>query len=347
MAVSAPPRSITELQDLFYRSKFAEILAELERVEDLEPEAGALDAERVLIKANALFELHRVADAKKTLRSLSQRSEAFDENYLYALARVSYLDDDATEAMRIFTEIHNTTLNERHKFKSLLGVANAHYSLGEYAKLPPIINKLCSYEPLDRDDERISLMFFLGNFYFASGASADLAKQYYKKALSASARNTWTYFIVRSLYFIATICESEGQTSELMWTLDILQSFVDESEQLFFSHVVNEKFKGYFSINTPMEFDTGNKRIMIKSSWVPFHDKPLLFQFLLLLHATGDFVGKESIARDLWPHEDYKPRVHDPRIFDIAKRARNIIEAYENQPIVLLSGRMGYKLASM
>ena len=124
------------------------------------------------------------------------------------------------------------------------------------------------------------------------------------------------------------------------------EQVVDESEQLFFSHVVNEKFKGYFSINTPMEFDTGNKRIMIKSSWVPFHDKPLLFQFLLLLHATGDFVGKESIARDLWPHEDYKPRVHDPRIFDIAKRARNLIESYEHQPVVLLSGRMGYKLAS-
>ena len=65
-------------------------------------------------------------------------------------------------------------------------------------------------------------MFFLGNYYFGSGTSSELAKQYFKKALSSAARNTWTYFIVRSLYFIAAICEKEAQSSELLWTLDLL-----------------------------------------------------------------------------------------------------------------------------
>lgn len=334
---------IARLQDLFYRCKFSELLTEIAALEA----AGLADSEVALIKANALFEQHQVPECRAALRSISQAKDTFDEAYLYAAARLCYLDDNPqADARPLFEEIHRETKKDSYKFKSLLGIANTYYTKGEYAKIPDLITQLHAFEPLPRDDERISLMIFLGNFYFASGQSSELAKQYFKKALSAAAANTWTYFITRSLYGIAAICEKESQASELMWTLDILQSFVDQSELRFFAHVVNVKFKAHFSINTPMEFDTANRRIMIRDKWLAFHDRPLLFQFLLLLHMTGSFVEKEAIAKDLWPEEGYKPRVHDPRIFDIAKRARNLIEGYENQPVVLLSGRMGYKLAS-
>ncbi len=231
-------------------------------------------------------------------------------------------------------------------------MANTRYTAGDYDALPPLIAKLHTYEPLPKEDERISLLIFIGNYHLATanGATAassrTLAKDYYRKALSHAAANTWAYFITRSLYGMASACEKEGQSSELMWTLDLLQSFVDQSEQRFFSYVVNGRFKAYVSINTPMEFDTANKRILIKNNWLACHDKPLLFHFLLLLHDKGEFVNKSAIAHSLWPNEVYKPRLHDPRIFDIAKRARGLIESYENQPAVLLSGRMGYKLAS-
>ena len=343
MTVSDQKATIARLQDLFYRCKFTEVLADVARHEEAE---GELDAEVLLIKANTLFELHQVADARATLRSISQGKDGFDEGYLYALARLAYMDYKADEARPLFEEIHAQTTNESYKFKSLLGVANTYYSQSDFAKIPALITELHTFEPLKRDDERISLMIFLGNYYFASGASSELAKQYFKKALSTAAANTWTYFITRSLYGIAAICEKEAHANELLWTLDILQSFVDQSEQRFFAHVVNDKFKSHFSINTPMEFDTANRRIMLKDRWLPFHDRPLLFQFLLVLHMNGNFVDKEALAKELWPEEGYKPRVHDPRIFDIAKRARNLIEGYEHQPVVLLSGRMGYKLAS-
>lgn len=330
------------LQELFYRSKFNELLKTLEHDEL----RGGLDTERSLLKANTLFELHRVSDAKKFLKTVRQQKDGFDEAYLYAAARLCYFDNNPSGARPLFAEITDNTNNEHYKFKSLLGIANTHYTEGDYGKIPPIISQLHAFEPLSREDEKISFLIFLGNYYFMSGASSELAKQYFKKALSTAAALTWTYFITRSLYGIAAVCEKEGQTQELLWTLDILQAFVDQSEQLFFSYVVNERFKQHFSINTPMEFDNTNKRIMLKNKWVGFHDKPLLFQFLLMLHERADFISKEMIAGELWPNEGYKPRVHDPRIFDIAKRARNLIEEYENQPVVLLSGRMGYKLAS-
>ena len=180
----------------------------------------------------------------------------------------------------------------------------------------------------------------------ASGASSELAKTYFSKALSLAAAKTWNYFVTRCLYGLALVAEKNEQQSELLWTLNILRSFVDESELLYFSHLVNERFANQFTINTPIEFDSQNMRIMVKDRWLAFHDKPLLYRFLEILHKMQTFVGKDTLATDLWPDEDYKPRVHDPRIFDIAKRARQLIEAYEDQPIVLLSGRLGYKLAS-
>jgi len=343
MSAKEPMLSINALQDLFYRSKFSELLQTLDS-----QEVGdvCLDSERALLKANTLFELHRVADAKKYLKSVSQQKDGFDEAYLYSAARLCYFDSAPSEARSLFTEIAEHSTDRNYKFKSLLGIANTYFTEGEYNKIPPIISELHTFEPLTRDDEKISFLIFLGNYYFVSGFSSALAKQYFKKALSTAASLTWTYFITRSLFGIACVCEKDGQNQELLWTLDILQSFVDQSEQLFFSFVVNNRFKQHFSINTPMEFDNTNKRILVKNKWLGFHDKPLLFQFLLKLHEKADFINKEAIANELWPNETYKSRIHDPRIFDIAKRARNLIEAYENQPIVLLSGRMGYKLAS-
>jgi hypothetical protein len=343
MSATEQTLPMNALQDLFYRSKFGDLLKALEAQE----EGGvSLDSERALLKANTLFELHRVADAKKYLKSVSQQKDSFDEAYLYSAARLCYFDSASTQARALFTEIAENSSDRNYRFKALLGIANTYYTEGEYGKIPAIISELHAFEPLTREDEKISFLIFLGNYYFVSGASSELAKQYFKKALSTAASLTWTYFITRSLYGISCVCEKDGQTQELLWTLDILQSFVDQSEQLFFSFVVNNRFKQHFSINIPMEFDNANKRILVKNKWLGFHDKPLLFQFLLKLHEKADFINKETLATELWPEETYKPRIHDPRIFDIAKRARNLIEAYENQPIVLLSGRMGYKLAS-
>lgn len=344
MVAAAPIVSPAQLQDLFYRCKFSQILEELDAYEKT---VGPLNAERRLIKANVFSEQHRVAEARAVLKDVSKEKDGFDAAYLYGLARLSYMNDNHEEARALVTEIYETSDDPSYKFKGLLGIANTYYSQRDFAPIPALIESLHSFEPLPKDEERISLLIFLGNYYLASGTSPELAKQYFKKALSHSAAKTWTYFITRSLYGMAHVCEKEHQTTELMWTLEILQSFVDESEQKQFAYFVNYYFKAYLTINTPMEFDTSNRRIMLKNRWLPFHDKPLLFQFLLLLHAKANFVEKEAIASHLWPEEGYKPRVHDPRIFDIAKRARNMIESYETQPIVLLSGRMGYKLASI
>jgi len=333
--------TIEVLRGQFYRCKFRQIVETLSGFD-----TGSLDYAQAVMKANALFELHQVPEARATLAALTP-SDQFNEECLYAIARLSYFDGDYEGARTSFQKVVDQSESDRHKFRGLLGLANVLYTEGSFDKLPAIIERLCEFEPIKRDDDRISLTIFLGNYYLASGSSTELAKKYFTQALSTAAARNWNYFVLRSLYGLASVADKAAVPLEVQSTLNILCAFVDEEESVYFSYLVNERFKNNsFSINTPIEFDTENKRILVKDRWLPFHDKPLLYRFLELLHERRQFVPKEVIAVELWPNEDYKPRSHDPRIFDIAKRARAMIEAYENQPVVLLSGRLGYKLAS-
>ena len=221
-------------------------------------------------------------------------NSAEDDDYLYALARISHLDNDPEKSKGFILKLLESSESDAQKFKATLGLANIEYSQGNYDEIPKMIEELSSFEPLTKMSERISLMIFLGNYYMGSGSSNDMAKSYFKKSMSFASSKTWTYFITRSLYGLACVADSESQNAELMWTLETLNSFVDESEQKYFSHLVNLKFQSYYTINTPIEFDFENKRIFIKDKWLKFQDKAMLFKFLSLLNSRKSFVEKKD-----------------------------------------------------
>lgn len=336
--------TLAELKDLFYRSRFNEVLKTLG---DIEESGEALSTEFALIRANTLFELHQVAESRQQLEHIQETGDANDPQYLYASARLSYFDDQLLEAQKTFKKITELDCSQSLRFKGLLGVANTMCSLKDFEGIPEVLKELLSFEPIEQEDEKLSLLIFLGNYYLHEGENIVLAKDYFRKAMASAAAKSWTYFIVRSLIGLASVCEKDGQSAELSWTLSMLQAFIDSSQQFYLIHLVNKQFKQHFTVNAALEFDTANNRIFVNNRWIAFHEKPLLFRFLLMLHGNEMFVPKKQIATNLWPEEGYKPRIHDPRIFDIAKRARAMIEAYDKQPVVLLSGRMGYKLASI
>lgn len=341
------PAQLNSLKDLFYHCRFRKLLQVLETLNTRDT-IVAHSPEFALLKANCYFELHEVNKAIEVLKQLVNHLEkGIDENYLYALARLCYLDNDMVQAQEIFLDLIESSDDERLQFKSLLGLANVLYSNGKLHELETIVFDLQRFEPLELDDEKISLFLFLGNYHSQFTVNLDEAKKHNKTALELASKRGWNFFVCRSIYGQAICSERAGKTKEMQWTLNMLRSFIDESESIFFSHLVNKRFKKYsFSIKVPMEFDVQNRRIMIEDHWIPFHDKPLLYRFLEVLHGSEIFVGKETIAHQLWPNEEYRSRVHDPRIFDIAKRVRGMVEKYQRQPVVLLSGRLGYKLAS-
>jgi tetratricopeptide (TPR) repeat protein len=332
-----------EFEDIFYRCHYSKLLALLDEVTNPCPQL-------TLLRASTLFELHAVDAAKALLREMPPQEH--DDQYLYAAGRLSYLDQRCDLATKYFERIVERTTNLRLQFKATLGLANCVWdeSIGEDTQnakaLAGYVAELCAFEPLERVDDRIALAIFLGNYYLHSGSSTELARKYFKRALSTAAAAGWTYFMGRAIHGLAHVARVEGNHTELSYHLEMLRSFVEGSEQAAFSFVVNRDFANELTLRTAIEFDQVNKRVLLKDRWVAFHDKPMVYRFLELLRFQSDFVTKENIAVDLWPEEPYRPRIHDPRIFDIAKRARQMIETCEERPVVLLSGRSGYKLAS-
>ena len=60
---------------------------------------------------------------------------------------------------------------------------------------------------------------------------------------------------------LAAIAQAEGNRTELICTLEILRSFLEDSECAHINYLVNEKFvNDSFSINTQVDFDHENKR---------------------------------------------------------------------------------------
>jgi len=212
-----------------------------------------------------------------------------------------------------------------------------------------LIEKLESTVPHEgkEGDEWISFLMLKGNYYWASGDDLEMAKRCFNNAISASVMKGWYYFLARALFGLSCVAQaSENQTS-LKAHLDTLQAVLKESDNLLLKHLTNTRFGSDRVIcASSFDIDYEEKRVKIDGSWRSFHKTPKLFKFFLTLFGNEGFVTKKILAKTLWPREKYKPKIHDPRIFNIAGRVKKVIEAYDSQPILILSGRHGYKLAT-
>lgn len=218
--------------------------------------------------------------------------------------------------------------------------------LGQYHKLSKSLEILEQAEPFQEFDIKLSLLLLRSRYALMALKDARTALSFACKCYGEATQNGWTYFIVRAQILMALCYKSLNETLKYKHTLSLLELSLEGSQHQYLIFLVNHLFKADSVVKTSIEFDKNNKRIFLNGEWLTLHDRPILFEFLNLLHEREEFTTKRNISERLWPHEIYKPRVHDPRIFDIAKRVRDMIEPYRSQPLTLLSGRMGYKLAS-
>ena len=333
--------SLTKFHRLYYQCHFAEVL---QGIGELPTES--LTPEILLIKANTLFELNRLEEAREALAASAQQDRDSDVQ-LHALARMSYMAKGYEEAREIWHSLYEQTSSEHYKFVALLGIANSLYDERDETLLPSLIEELdTETEQFVRPDDEICLHHLLGNYALTFLEDFNAARKHYEKALSIAAKHNWNYFMIRSFFGMALIAREEEKFNELKWTLRILENFVDMSEANYLNCIIKDEFSNQFAANSPVEFDRENMRLMVKDSWITLSERPKLYEFLEFLHIQGSYVEKRQIATRLWPAEDYKPRVHDPRIFDIAKRVRNLLTKTDAATqVLLLSGRRGYKLS--
>jgi hypothetical protein len=337
---------VEDIKDLCYQCQFRKVVSEVDRYSDLDQNSEHYFSLQ-LFKSQALFEMHQVNSAKSLLRELTNYHEKQSDRYLYVMARLHYADNEWEKAGRLFRLLADRSESVRDYFKALLGLANVYFSINKTQELKRLVPELEELMELVTLDQQLSYHLLKANINHRIDGLTHKAKKRFYQVIEESYSRRWHYFIVKSLYGLSSMYQALGKNEALEATLEILKCYLKTDESIYLTYLVNEKFKDInFSLTSPLQFDTEFKRIAVQGKWIALHDKPLIYSFLEYLHRRGGFVSKKDIAGELWPKQEYKPRIHDPRIFDIARRVRALIEPYENQPVCLLSGRFGYKLAS-
>lgn len=344
--------TLKEINDLYYQCEFKQVV---EAVDDLCSRRVKIDSDEHFclqtLKSQALFEMHQVADAKNLLEMLAATRDVKSEKYLYVMGKIAYMDRAWDKAERLFQLLADQSESVNGYFKALLGLANTYLESatcsGKYEKIKELLPEIEELIDLVDVAEKLSFELLKGKLYYIADKRNAEAKKLFHSVISRASKLKWNFFIVKSLFELSLIHKDQGCSEALMTTLELLKCYLDPEEAVFLTFLVNEYFKEQnFTVNSFLQFDMEFKRVCFQGKWIPLHDKPLLYRFLEFLYGKSQsgFVSKKAIAEHLWPSQVYKSRIHDPRIFDVARRVRSMIEPYENQPVCLLSGRLGYKL---
>lgn len=329
--------------DLFYRCQFRALVGNSGQ---LIQENFSLEPGTMITKAMGLWELQRSTECLELLANTRFADKSAPELGLLCQGLGALFSGHLHDAKVCFQDLCRSAESERLHFIGAYYACQILLSLKQPDACTNLLSKLNDLEPLGQDDEKICLSLLLGRMCAQAEGDLTIARSYYKKAIKLAATRSWNYYFREALFGLAEIADTAKNSHELHCTLELLNASIIEAEEARLMHRINHRFKDHYAVATAMEFDTANQRIFCKGQWLAFHERPTLFQFLLLLHTREEFVKKQEIAQTLWPQEGYKPRVHDPRIFDIARRARLAIETSTEHPATLLSSRKGYRLAS-
>ena len=250
--------------------------------------------------------------------------------------------------MALFKSSLELNQKEEGKFKSLLGLGNLAYSEGRSEDAKQYLRELKYTNVKESVDLEISLLHLEANILMSEESNLirvnELLELAYRKGLELG----WSYFCQRTLYLIAKLNQLLGKKGEAIGILKVLDMQLQFSDSRFLASLVNLEFeKLNFKASNNVKLDRAEKAVLIGN-----HDKfiikldrwPILFKFIELLHGSGDFISKELIAATLWDGEKYKPRTHDPRIYDLVKRVKKQFEQVEHNPLRVEVHLGGYRL---
>jgi len=337
-------------RNMLYRCEFKKLVGVLDkRLGGLNSDGAKVSC--LVFKAAALFEMHRIADINgivDELQSISTKNEAVQLDLENLVGRLAFFQGKFDVAREKFEFVLNRSADNLYfRARALLGLGNVMYMERHFTSVPPLLAVLEAIDLSAAPDLSITRSLLSGNYSWSAAKAYEKARHHFHTAMSAAHGTAWTYFVLRSLWGLAFVARQEGKVEELRSLLGILRACINPVECPFMAYTLNHEFKDdAFAIPTPIEFDDQRLQIKVRGAWHLFHEKPLIFRFLRLLSRNTDFLQKEDISRHLWEGEAYNPAVHDLRIYDLAKRSRSVIEAFDEQPVILLSGRSGYKLAS-
>jgi hypothetical protein len=346
--MAAESLDIDQLKDLFYQCKFIEVLTTIENsipfIRDL-----ATFNRAMLLKSKVFYELNKVEDSKRVLEDCMNRNRHnFDLDSLYVKASFEYFNGEFEEAKSSFQFLLEQSTHADTQFKALLGLGNICYSKKDATSALEYIREMAKMVDGLDDDLRLSFHLLEANILMNHDINSTRARELFEAVYEKARENKWEYFNQRSLYNLAKWFKREGRLDEAKGVLHVLSLNLRQTDSRFLTFLTNEEFdKLEFKSTQHFSIDKDNATISLGNQdkyEVDLSRWPLLFKFISLLSHHRNYVSKAMIAAHLWPEQDYKPKTHDARIYDIVARIKKKIEIFEDKPLVLESSPKGYRL---
>ena len=204
-----PLGTVEEIKNLCYQCEFHQVVESVNSINQFE-----IDPEDYftlqLFKSQALFEMHRVSSSKSLLRDLAKHQPNQSDKYLYVMAKLCYLDQDYSKAERLFLILSDRSESVTDYFKAILGLANTYYSLGRYHDIKKLLMEMEELADLVTLDEKLSYALIKANSSYLLDDGISQSKTIFHEVIKLAAQRKWTYFIVKSLYGLATLHKHFG-----------------------------------------------------------------------------------------------------------------------------------------
>lgn len=297
-----------------------------------------------LIAANALFEMHRVAEARDLLASDAGEELLTSSVGNYLVGRIHYLDSAYEQALEKFEQSLALASTSKTKTRAMLGIANTVIELGRFEEARNLIPQIASLLDQHSSDDMICLKAISASLALRQ-SQLELAISTYKEALKLANQEGWTYWIIRSFYALAKCYRIAGRKSDAGELVRTVEYLINGTECAYLRSMVGQEFGEFLNFSDRIYLDRKKATVKTADKFADFSNSPLLFQFISFVALAKRPVSKEEVSQALWSSEKYQPEIHDKRIFNITNRLRAAIEVYSSQPILLLSSRVGFRLS--
>ena len=337
---------IRHLQNLLLKCQNLRVVAETDPATfgDMD---STLRLEVLLKRHTALIELNRIPECHELIgRILSEAEAGQSPLSIYALGRFRYLMKRTDESELLFQSLLEKAGHlRRWRVAAQFGLGSVAWSRNDRASVTRWTTIL-DHDDLD-EAEGFHLQILKARFSRAVLKEVDAAEALYWDITRKSMQSGFQFFHLHGLYGLALCAKERGDSGRLSFFAELLEKTINPAESPFLLWQFNEDCASEKQIiRETASFDDARMVMHLGTRSIELISKPLIFGFLKLMSEHRDrFVTKDEIARALWRNEEYHPFIHDPRIFDVVQRTRKCIEVFEDRPVVLLSGRMGYRIA--
>jgi hypothetical protein len=278
----------------------------------------------IAVRAEAFSTQPAASDSLGILYRMLMNDAHRDQwSFYYARAMISHLQGDQESAKYDLKAALALSVDSSARIKILL--LNLELLLSEGPDVPilaPLFAEIDSLRPRATSTELMRLRLCLARRYLLDQAGVILAYKYLSQViLTAVTLKLWPIAYIGSVL----LANNKEQSSNQDLSLNLENQDLAIRRSIYSTVATRTK---------KLELDCKYYSMCYGTQTQSLANAPRIFKFI---HACDQSSGisRADLARILWPKDGYLPRTHDPRIFDLAKRARMAVASVSKNSLEL------------